>query len=381
MNNILKVVKDIHIFGSHEVWSCHDVSWCFFVVFFLLLESTRFKRGMTVRILERWKRVHNALPKTIIYYRFLAWKRTQFLVSSLFDFWISPLIGHFFLTNFLHHGHGCLIAFRCIYFSHQHTNIALRTILSMFCSSFFEPQMYHYDKSCRAFCYVSKKPWYLSVCSLSNTLGHGFLDDRCYQHFLKLEDIRGSLNITRNIRNHPRRDDILYRLIISAEVAKVMVFQMDNLWMSWRVSWICWSMASNKWVPPTIRNWWSLWDSTLAVFGQFCFYSPESSVFLSDLHLQVKEVTAFDAIFLPKEEASDSSLDGARCWKRWWQSRFLRFFVTKTVTSSNFGCFCLQGKRRQRQGKRWQRQGQRKRKRSGTGTLHIAHCIKIESKT
>lgn len=186
----------------------------------------------------------------------------------------------FFLTNFLHHGHGCLIAFRCIYFSHQHTNIALRTILSMFCSSFFEPQMYHYDKSCRAFCYVSKKPWYLSVCSLSNTIGHGFLDDRCYQHFLKLEDIRGSLNITRNIRNHPRRDDILYRLIISAEVAKVMVFQMDNLWMSWRVSWICWSMASNKWVPPTIRNWWSLWDSTLAVFGQFCFYSEGVSRFL-----------------------------------------------------------------------------------------------------
>lgn len=213
MNNILKVVKDIHIFGSHEVWSCHDVSWCFFVVFFLLLESTRFNRGMTVRILERWKRVHNALPKTIIYYRFLAWKKNT--IFGIQFIWLLDLTidrSFFILTNFLHHGHGCLIAFRCIYFSHQHKNIALRTILSMFCSSCFERQMYHYDKSCRVFCYVSKKPWYLQIIRVQFefTIGHGFLDDRCYQHFLKLEDFRGSLNITRNIRNHPRRDDILY---------------------------------------------------------------------------------------------------------------------------------------------------------------------------
>ena len=289
----------------------------------------------------------------------------------------------FFLTNFLHHGHGCLMAFRCIYFSHQHTNIALRTILSMFCSSCFEPQMCHYDKSCGLFVTFPKKPWYLQIIRVQfeqynwpRVFGWSVLS-------AFPEARRFSWLFEHNSKHTKPSTEGWHSisLIISAEVAKVMVFQMDNLWMSWRVSWICWSMASNKWVPPTIRNWWSLWDSTLAVFGQFCFYSPESPVFFSDLHLQVKEVTAFDAIFLPKEEASDSSLDGARRWKRWWQSRFLRFFVTKTMTSINFGCFCLQGKRWQRQGKRWQRQGQRKRKRSGTGTLHNAHCIKIESKT
>ena len=91
--------------------------------------------------------------------------------------------------------------------------------------------MYHYDKSCGLFVTFPKNRGTCrsSVCSLSNTIGHRFLDDRCYQHFLKLEDFRGSLNITRKIRNHPRRDDILYLLIISAEVTKVMVFQMDNL--------------------------------------------------------------------------------------------------------------------------------------------------------
>ncbi len=272
-----------------------------------------------------------------------------------------------------------------------------QNFLSMFCSSCFEPQMCHYDKSCWVFSWCFLKSLVpvnhpSAVWAIQLAMGFWMIGVISISWSSKI--FVALFNITRNMRNHPRKDDFLYLSIISpevamflTEVAKVMVFQMDNLWMSSRVSWIWCSMASNKWVPPTIHNWWSLWDSALAVFGQFCLYSRQS------VHCSQKSrVCRFlfrstctsksysNWCQSPKEETSDSSLDGARFWKRWWQSRFLRFFVTKTV--NDFGCFCLQGKRWQRKGKRWQRQGQRQRKRSGTGTLHIiAHCMKIELKT
>lgn len=161
---ILKVVKDIHIFGSHEVWSCHDVSWCFFVVFLLFqLESTRFKRGMTVRILERWKRVHNALPKTIIYYRFLAWKKNT--IFGIQFIWLLDLTidrSFFILTNFLHHGHGCLIAFRCIFFPSTHKHSSANNLINVLFFLFWATNV-SLRQILRAFCYVSKKPWYLQI--------------------------------------------------------------------------------------------------------------------------------------------------------------------------------------------------------------------------
>jgi len=90
-------------------------------------------------------------------------KRTQFLVSSLFDCWISPLIGHFlFSPIFFIMVMGAWSHLDAFFFPSTHKHSSANYLINVLFFLFWATNV-SLRQILRAFCYVSKKPWYLQI--------------------------------------------------------------------------------------------------------------------------------------------------------------------------------------------------------------------------